>query len=169
MLKSLMWIGATAVALVGGIAYYHGEEIADASHQIAAVGHELDREFAKAESDIDSGADPDDAIERAIAQALLNSGVAEGMSDSDIDELEQLAQLDDRNITIESENDGESVTVGFSNVVVKVREKLQEAQVDLEQKRVSGELSEERYQEALQAIADAEAKIARVRDRVGVE
>lgn len=164
MLKSLFWIGATGVALVAGIALHHGDEIAEAGHEIEAVMAEIDSEIAKAEADLEGGAPADARIEDAIATALVNSGAIDDASD--LDDLDELDQLGDRRMSVVVDGE-ENVTIGLESVVNRVRTKLDEAEVRLEAKRESGELSQQRYEEAMEDIAQVEEKLSRVRDRVG--
>lgn len=164
MLKSLFWIGATGVALIAGIALHHGEEIAEAGHEIESVMAEIDSELSKAETDIEAGAPADARIEDAIATALVNSGAIDNASD--LDDLEELDQLGERRMSVVVDGE-ENVTIGVENIVNRVRQKLDEAEGRLEEKREAGELSQQRYDEAMRDIAQVEEKLARVKDRIG--
>lgn len=146
MLKSLLWIGATGIALVAGIAYHHGDDIERAGHEIEAslaplerMGDELDKEFAAAEEEIEAGADREASYEDAMASALVSSGILTA------DNIEELVRTDDKRELVV--NDGVQIQIG--DVLGLARAKIAEG-------RESGDVPEESGVSAsnIQAVLD---------------
>lgn len=126
-LSGLLWVGAAGLAAIGGIAMHNADEIAEASHVIAAASDHFDEEFARAEREVAGGADAEKAYEDAVDRAL------ERLDGIDI-------QDNSGTVRIVVSNDDER-----SARVSEAISELQEAKAKLQAKRASGQMSDAEF------------------------
>ncbi|WP_265570746.1 hypothetical protein [Sphingomicrobium nitratireducens] len=155
MLKGLLWAGATGVAAIAGFVLYNHEEIARVSHEIAqhgpAISAAFEEEFDRAEDRTRRGEiRAEDAYEQAIERAVSR--------------LERIdVQGENERIRIMVGGDAGIALREVGPAVSGARRKLEQAQEDLRREHESGDLSDEDYEEALEAIAAAETALADMR------